>query len=75
MLSQIQRFGGAMFTPVLADRLLARQMKVAEHTPLLRITSLSYSESGEFLNYSVMFRNASEYQVEYHLRRLHPEKS
>lgn len=33
-------------TPVLADRLLARQMKVAEHTPLLRITSLSYSESG-----------------------------
>ncbi|WP_458018844.1 hypothetical protein, partial [Klebsiella pneumoniae] len=21
------------------------------------------------------FRNASEYQVEYHLRRLHPEKS
>ena len=61
--------------PVLADRLLARQMKVAEHTPLLRITSLSYSESGEFLNYSVMFRNASEYQVEYHLRRLHPEKS
>ncbi|MBC9185485.1 GntR family transcriptional regulator, partial [Escherichia coli] len=57
------------------DRLLARQMKVAEHTPLLRITSLSYSESGEFLNYSVMFRNASEYQVEYHLRRLHPEKS
>ncbi len=31
-------------TPVLADRLLARQMKVAEHTPLLRITSLSYSE-------------------------------
>lgn len=35
-------------TPVLADRLLARQMKVAEHTPLLRITSLSYSESGEF---------------------------
>ncbi|MFV2808052.1 hypothetical protein ACNIWS_32220, partial [Escherichia coli] len=22
-----------------------------------------------------MFRNASEYQVEYHLRRLHPEKS
>lgn len=62
-------------TPVLADRLLARQMKVAEHTPLLRITSLSYSESGEFLNYSVMFRNASEYQVEYHLRQLHPEKS
>ncbi|HBU5855616.1 GntR family transcriptional regulator [Klebsiella pneumoniae] len=39
-------------------------------TPLLRITSLSYSDSGEFLNYSVMFRNASEYQVDYHLRRV-----
>ncbi|MGS3016553.1 GntR family transcriptional regulator, partial [Escherichia coli] len=48
-------------TPVLADRLLVWKMKVAEHTPLLRITSWSYSESGELLNYSVMFRNASEY--------------
>lgn len=62
-------------TPVLADKQLAQQMNVPEHTPLLCITSLSYSESGEFLNYSVMYRNASEYQVEYHLRRLHPESA
>ena len=60
-------------TPVLADKQLARSMNVPEQTPLLRITSLSYSDSGEFLNYSVMFRNASEYQVDYHLRRVHLE--
>jgi GntR family glv operon transcriptional regulator len=39
-------------TPVLADKQLARSMNVPEQTPLLRITSLSYSDSGEFLNYS-----------------------
>lgn len=57
-------------TPMLADKQLASFINVPEHTPLLRITSLSYSDSGEFLNYSVMFRNASEYQVDYHLRRV-----
>lgn len=60
-------------SPVLADRQLAQSLNVPEQTPLLRITSLSYSDSGEFLNYSVMFRNASEYQVDYHLRRIHPD--
>ena len=60
-------------TPVLADKQLAGYMNVPEQTPLLRITSLSYSDSGEFLNYSVMFRNTSDYQVDYHLRRIHPE--
>ncbi|MCS5872659.1 UTRA domain-containing protein [Klebsiella pneumoniae subsp. pneumoniae] len=33
-------------TPVLADKRLARSMNVPEQTPLLRITSLSYSDSG-----------------------------
>ncbi|QEP92744.1 GntR family transcriptional regulator [Klebsiella pneumoniae] len=61
-------------TPVLADKQLARSMNVLEQTPLLRITSLSYSDSGEFSNYSVMFRNASEYQVDYHLRRVQRKK-
>ena len=60
-------------TPVLADKTLAGYMNLPEQTPLLRITSLSYSDSGEFLNYSVMFRNTSDYQVDYHLRRIHPE--
>nr|WP_074168228.1 putative transporter [Enterobacter hormaechei] len=53
--------------------MLAGYMNVPEQTPLLRITSLSYSDSGEFLNYSVMFRNTSDYQVDYHFRRIHPE--
>ena len=60
-------------TPVLADKTLAGYMNLPEQTPLLRITSLSYSDSGEFLNYSVMFRNTSDYQVDYHLRRIHPD--
>ncbi|MGE2624707.1 UTRA domain-containing protein, partial [Escherichia coli] len=60
-------------TPVLADRQLASYMNLPEQTPLLRITSLSYSDSGEFLNYSVMFRNTSDYQVDYHLRRIRPD--
>ncbi|WP_270455381.1 GntR family transcriptional regulator [Klebsiella quasipneumoniae] len=62
-------------SPVLADKQLARSMNVQEQTPLLRITSLSYSDSGEFLNYSVMFRNANEYHVDYHLRRVHLDEA
>jgi GntR family glv operon transcriptional regulator len=61
-------------TPVLADRQLAEQLNVAEHTPLLRISSLSYNDSGVFLNYSVMYRNTREYQVDYHLRRSVPHQ-
>lgn len=62
-------------TPVLADTQLAKAINVPAQTPLLCITSLSYSDSGEFLNYSVMFRNARDYQVDYHLRRVHPQRS
>ncbi len=46
--------------------------RVAAHragAPILRLTSLSYGENGEFLNYSIMFRNANDYHVDYHLRR------
>ncbi|WP_039054868.1 GntR family transcriptional regulator [Enterobacter sp. Bisph1] len=60
-------------TPVLADKQLAQTLNIQEQTPLLRITSLSYNDSGEFLNYSVMYRNTRDYQVDYHLRRIHPE--
>jgi len=59
-----------MLTPVLADKQLACAMNIPEQTPLLRITTLSYNDNGDFLNYSVMFRNTSEYQVDYHLRRV-----
>ncbi|PLR31334.1 GntR family transcriptional regulator [Chimaeribacter coloradensis] len=60
-------------TPILADKQLAGFINVPENTPLLRITSLSYSDSGVFLNYSVMFRNTRDYQVDYHLHRIRPE--
>lgn len=56
-------------TPVLADKKMAALLNIEQQTPILRITSLSYSDEGQFLNYSVMFRNASEYRVDYHLRR------
>lgn len=57
-------------TPVLADKHQATFLNIPELTPILRITSLSYSDSGVFMNYSIMYRNASEYQVDYHLRRV-----
>lgn len=58
-------------TPVLADKKIATLLNIDELTPILRISSLSYNDSGDYVNYSVMFRNASEYQVDYHLRRVH----
>ncbi|KAA8999459.1 GntR family transcriptional regulator [Affinibrenneria salicis] len=57
--------------PVLADKQIAALMEVPEKTPLLRITSLFYSVDGEYLNYSVMYRNANVYQVEYCLKRIY----
>ncbi|KAA8994936.1 GntR family transcriptional regulator [Affinibrenneria salicis] len=56
-------------TPVLADENMAKMLNIEPETPILRITSLVYSDSGEFVNYSVMHRNARDYQVEYILRR------
>lgn len=62
-------------TPVLADKKMAKLLNINELTPILRITSLSYSDKGDFINYSMMYRNASEYQVDYHLHRQHVKKS
>lgn len=57
------------FSPILADSTVAGLLHVPEGTPLLRLTSLSYSDTGDYLNYSVMIRNANEYHVDYHLQR------
>lgn len=54
---------------------MAKLLNINELTPILRITSLSYSDKGDFINYSMMYRNASEYQVDYHLHRQHVKKS
>ncbi|MBL3522933.1 GntR family transcriptional regulator [Serratia plymuthica] len=57
------------FSPILADSTIGALLHVAEGTPLLRLTSLSYSDTGDYINYSVIFRNANEYHVDYHLKR------
>ncbi len=57
------------FSAVLADRRMAELLHIEQGAPILRLTSLSYGENGEFLNYSIMFRNANDYHVDYHLRR------
>lgn len=54
-------------TPVLVDQNMARLLKVKENTPILCITSLTYSQNNEFINYSIMYRNTSEYRVDHHL--------
>jgi len=55
--------------PVLSDKRLSHLMDIAEKTLLLRVDSLSYSNTGSFINYAVMYRNTHDYQVNYHLRR------
>ena len=57
------------FSAVLADRVTAELLHIEQGAPILRLTSLSYSEDGEFLNYSIMFRNGNDYHVDYHLHR------
>lgn len=57
------------FSAVLADRQMAELLHIEPGAPILRLTSLSYGENGEYLNYSIMFRNANHYRVDYHLRR------
>ncbi|MCS3431234.1 GntR family transcriptional regulator [Klebsiella sp. BIGb0407] len=57
------------FTPVIADSSIANLLQVAEGCALLRLTSLSYSDTGEYIDYSVMIRNANEYREEYHFKR------
>ncbi|MDJ0088366.1 GntR family transcriptional regulator [Pantoea allii] len=56
-------------SPVLSDKRLSHLMNIAEKTLLLRVDSLSYSNTGAFINYAVMYRNTYDYQVNYHLRR------
>ena len=51
-------FPSTDFSAVLADRRMAELLHIEQGAPILRLTSLSYGENGEFLNYSIMFRNA-----------------
>ncbi|UYB60130.1 GntR family transcriptional regulator (plasmid) [Klebsiella michiganensis] len=59
-------------TPVLSDKTISFLMNIPEHTPLLRITSVYYDNKGNYLNFSIMYRNTNKYQVEYKLKRNRP---
>lgn len=54
-------------TPVLADSHIAALLQVKENSPILCITSLTYSQQNEFINYSIMYRNTSEYRMDHFL--------
>ncbi|WP_323667014.1 GntR family transcriptional regulator [Pectobacterium punjabense] len=57
------------FSPIIADSGVAKLLQVTEGSPLLRLTSLSYSDTGDYLDYSVIIRNTNEYREEYHFKR------
>lgn len=54
-------------TPVLADSDISALLHVKENSPILCITSLTYSAQQEFINYSIMYRNTSEYRIDRYL--------
>ncbi|WP_336749624.1 GntR family transcriptional regulator [Pantoea vagans] len=58
-----------VITPILADDTLSGLLKISAMTPILQIASLTYNNRGEYIDYSIVYRNASEYKVEYHLNR------
>ncbi|HGH5978706.1 TPA: GntR family transcriptional regulator [Kluyvera georgiana] len=53
-------------TPVLADSNIAELLQVKENSPILCITSLTCSKKNEFINYSIMYRNTSEYRIDHY---------
>ncbi|MCG8710088.1 GntR family transcriptional regulator [Brenneria sp. 4F2] len=57
-----------IFSPILADSLVAGLLKVSEGTPLLQMTSLAKTVSGEYIDFSIMI-NAHDYQVSFYMQR------
>ncbi|MCS2148688.1 GntR family transcriptional regulator [Scandinavium manionii] len=55
-------------TPVLVEPEVAMLLNIKENTPILCITSLTYSKQNEFVNYSVMYRNTSEYRLDHYIQ-------
>ncbi|MGL5602615.1 MAG: GntR family transcriptional regulator [Silvania sp.] len=55
-------------TPILADKTMAELLNIKEGTPILCISSLTYSQQHEFINYAIMYRNSSEYREEHYLQ-------
>ncbi|MCV9877400.1 GntR family transcriptional regulator [Brenneria izbisi] len=57
-----------IFSPILADSVVAGLLKVNEGTPLLQMTSLTKTVGGECIDFSIM-TNAHDYQVSFYMQR------
>ncbi|WP_394549621.1 GntR family transcriptional regulator [Pantoea sp. SGAir0183] len=57
------------FAPALATEPYAYHLNLKKGALLLQLTSLALSTEGEYLDFSVMYMNPSEYQVKYHMKR------
>lgn len=53
-------------TPMLAEDPIAGLLNVKEKTPILCISALTYSRQNAFINYSIMYRNTSEYREDHY---------
>lgn len=57
------------FHPIIPDQNICQLLQVENNIPILRLSTLSYSVQGDYINYSIMYRNTQDYIVEYHLKR------
>lgn len=57
------------FHPIMPDSNICQLLQVESNIPILRLSTLSYSIDGDYINYSIMYRNTQDYIVEYHLKR------
>lgn len=57
------------FHPIIPDHNICQLLQVEINIPILRLSTLSYSVHGDYINYSIMYRNTQDYIVEYHLKR------
>lgn len=57
------------FHPIMPDNNICQLLKIETNIPILRLSTLSYSTQGDYINYSIMYRNTQDYIVEYHLKR------
>lgn len=54
---------------IMPDKDIQSLLKVNASDPILFITTLSYSENNEFINYAIIYRNTKDHNYEYHLKR------
>lgn len=57
------------FHPIIPDQSICQLLQLESIIPILRLSTLSYSIYGDYINYSIMYRNTQDYIVEYHFKR------